>query len=212
MHNPAGVSPAQNSCGHLAARGLLYFLNCNQCHTNFSEGRDVLFYFRSVKQKQTIAVNLRALKRHLTEPYSVLIVWESTVLAQLAYWANSLWHNNDPWVAMRYHPTVILSILSDFKILDLAADKDQIDCYGAPIENGAFVWQCHCSNNQVASYWGEISFWKFAIKTGIADCYKQDKALILHLSCERMKSKTWKFWIEIGKWKWLLNKEIRSDE
>ena len=120
MHDPAGVSPAQNSCGHLAARGLLYFLNCNQCHTNFSEGRDVLFYFRSVKQKQTIAVNLRALKRHLTEPYPVLIVWESTVLAQLAYWANSLWHNNDPWVAMRYHPTVILSpvvdILSDFKI------------------------------------------------------------------------------------------------
>ena len=52
MHDPAGVSPAQNSCGHLAARGLLYFLNCNQCHTNFSEGRDVLFYFRSVKQKQ----------------------------------------------------------------------------------------------------------------------------------------------------------------
>ena len=74
----------------LAATGLLYFLNCNQCHTNFSEGRDVLFYFRSVKQKQTIAVNLRALKRHLTEPYPVLIVWESTVLAQLAYWANSL--------------------------------------------------------------------------------------------------------------------------
>ena len=69
---------------------------------------------------------------------------------------------------MRYHPTVILSpvvdILSDFKILDLAADEDQIDCYGAPIENGAFVWQCHGSNNQVASYWGEISFRKFAIK------------------------------------------------
>ena len=35
------------------------------------------------------------------------------------------------------HPTVILSpvvdILSDFKILDLAADNDQIGCYGAPI-------------------------------------------------------------------------------
>ena len=42
-----------------------------------------------------------------------------------------------------FHPTVILSlvidILSDFKILDLAADKDQIDW--APIENGAFLWQ-----------------------------------------------------------------------
>ena len=193
MHNPAGVSPAQNSCGHLAARGLLYFLNCNQCHTNFSEGRDVLFYFRSVKQKQTIAVNLRALKRHLTEPYPVLVVWESTVLAQLAYWANSLWHNNDPWVAMRYHPTVILSpvvdILSDFKILDWQLIKIKLIVMGPQLKMERLCG----SNNQVASYWGEISFWKFAIKTGIADCYKQDKALTLHLSCEWMKSKTWKF-------------------
>ena len=43
------------------------------------------------------------------------------------------------------HPTVIPSpvvdILSDNKILNLAADKDQIDCYATPIENGAFVGQ-----------------------------------------------------------------------
>ena len=41
--------------------------------------------------------------------------------------------------------TVILSpvveMLSDNKILDLAADKDQIDCYGTPIEKWAFVGQ-----------------------------------------------------------------------
>ena len=35
------------------------------------------------------------------------------------------------------------------------------------------------SNNQLASYWGEIGFRKFAIKRGIAECYKLDKALTL---------------------------------
>ena len=59
---------------------------------------------------------------------------------------------------MRYHPTVILSpvvdILSDFKILDLAADKDQLIVMGPQLKMERLCG----SNNQVASYWGEISF------------------------------------------------------
>ena len=85
---------------------------------------------------------------------------------------------------MRYHPTVILSpvvdILSDFKIIDWQLMKIKFIVMGPQLKMEHFCG----SNNQLASYWGEISFRKFAIKTGIADCYKQDKALTLHLSCE----------------------------
>ena len=62
-------------------------------------------WFQECKAKQTNALKLRALKRPLTEPYPVLIVWELTDLAQLAcYRANSFWHNNDQWASKNIPP------------------------------------------------------------------------------------------------------------